>query len=140
MDVARKVIILGRVMGLPLSLEGLHIENIVPKELASLTTAEEFMARLPEFDAHFEELNSKALKEGFVLRYVGVVDPKTCQGSVKLQKYPASHPFASLTGSDNIIAFTTQRFPSPLIIQGAGAGSAVTAFGMFSDLFKIHVN
>ncbi len=50
---------------------------------------------------------------------------------------PSSHPFAALKGSDNIIAFTTQRFPNPLIIQGAGAGAAVTAFGIFSDLFKI---
>jgi homoserine dehydrogenase len=50
---------------------------------------------------------------------------------------PFSHPFAALKGSNNIIAFTTKRFPSPLIIQGAGAGAAVTAFGIFSDLFKV---
>ena len=52
-------------------------------------------------------------------------------------RYAGSHPFASLKGSDNIIAFTTKRFPNPLIIQGAGAGAAVTAFGMFSDVLKI---
>ncbi|KAJ3127807.1 Homoserine dehydrogenase [Physocladia obscura] len=52
-------------------------------------------------------------------------------------KYDASHPFASLKGSDNIIAFTTKRFPNPLIVQGAGAGAAVTAFGVFSDILKI---
>ncbi|KAJ1754755.1 Homoserine dehydrogenase, partial [Coemansia sp. RSA 1591] len=40
-------------------------------------------------------------------------------------------------GSDNIIAFTTERFPNPLIVQGAGAGAAVTAFGIFSDLIKV---
>jgi len=50
---------------------------------------------------------------------------------------PSSHPFSALKGSNNIIAFTTQRFPNLLIIQGAGAGAAVTAFGIFSDLFKI---
>lgn len=53
------------------------------------------------------------------------------------RRYPASHPFASLKGSDNIIAFTTERFPNPLIIQGAGAGAAVTAFGIYSDILKI---
>lgn len=57
--------------------------------------------------------------------------------SLKLHRYPASHPFASLKGSDNIIAFTTERFPNPLIIQGAGAGAAVTAFGIYSDILKI---
>ena len=57
------------------------------------------------------------MKENSVLRYVGVVEANG-KSSVSLQKYPASHPFASLKGSDNIIAFTTKRFPNPLIIQG----------------------
>jgi len=52
-------------------------------------------------------------------------------------RFPKSHPFASLKGSDNIISFTTKRFPNPLIVQGAGAGADVTAFGIFSDLWKI---
>lgn len=52
-------------------------------------------------------------------------------------RYPASHPFASLSGSDNIIKFTTKYFPNGLIIQGAGAGAAVTSFGIYSDLLKI---
>jgi len=54
------------------------------------------------------------------------------------KSYPTSHPFASLKGSDNIIAFTTERFVNPLIIIGAGAGDAVTAFGIFSDVLQIY--
>ncbi|KAK9722906.1 Homoserine dehydrogenase [Basidiobolus ranarum] len=136
MDVARKVAILGRVAGLDVSLETLSVENIVPEELRSVATAEEFMQKLPQFDSHFAKLNESALANDEVLRYVGVVDPNG-ESSVKLMRYPASHPFASLKGSDNIIAFTTERFPNPLIVQGAGAGAAVTAFGIFSDILKI---
>ncbi|KAJ3415142.1 hypothetical protein HDV05_005422 [Chytridiales sp. JEL 0842] len=136
MDVARKVVILGRVAGLKLDLNSLHVENIVPEALRSIASADEFMAQLPSFDGHFKKLNEDAQKRGEVLRLVGVVDPRG-QSSVKLVGYPASHPFASLKGSDNIIAFTTKRFPNPLIVQGAGAGAAVTAFGMFSDVLKI---
>ncbi|KAJ3045553.1 hypothetical protein HDV00_009210 [Rhizophlyctis rosea] len=136
MDVARKVVILGRVAGLNLDLSTLPVENIVPEQLRSIPSASDFMAKLPEFDDHFAQLNESAKKEGAVLRYVGVVDPNG-NSSVKLVKYVGSHPFASLKGSDNIIAFTTKRFPNPLIIQGAGAGAAVTAFGMFSDVLKI---
>ncbi|GJJ75922.1 hypothetical protein EMPS_08280 [Entomortierella parvispora] len=136
MDVARKVIILGRVAGLDLTQETVNVENIVPEELRNLPTSE-FMEKLPEFDAHFEKLNQEAIQNGQVLRYVGLVDPVHGKSSVTLARYPASHPFASLKGSDNIIAFTTERFPNPLIIQGAGAGAAVTAFGIYSDILKI---
>ncbi|KAJ3024591.1 UNVERIFIED_CONTAM: hypothetical protein HDU68_007992 [Siphonaria sp. JEL0065] len=136
MDVGRKVVILGRVAGLPLSLDTLPIENIVPEPLRAIASADDFLQKLPEFDAHFAELNAKANANGRVLRCVGVVDPIN-GSSVRLAEYDASHPFAALKGSDNIIAFTTRRFPNPLIIQGAGAGDAVTAFGMFSDLLKI---
>ncbi|KAF9372139.1 hypothetical protein CPB97_001447, partial [Podila verticillata] len=136
MDVARKVIILGRVAGLDLTQETVQVENIVPELLRSLPT-DEFMAKLPEFDEHFAKLNAEAVQNGQVLRYVGLVDPVHGKSSVTLARYPASHPFASLKGSDNIIAFTTERFPSPLIIQGSGAGAAVTAFGIYSDILKI---
>ena len=54
-------------------------------------------------------------------------------------RYSATHPFAtSLGGSDNIIMFHTERYsPRPLIVQGAGAGAAVTAMGVMSDLLKL---
>lgn len=54
-------------------------------------------------------------------------------------RYPASHPFAQLQGSDNIIAFTTARYgkQQPLIVRGPGAGAAVTAGGVFSDLLRL---
>jgi len=56
-----------------------------------------------------------------------------------LHRYPVTHPFAtSLQGSDNIIAFHTKRYPvRPLIVQGAGAGAAVTAMGVLGDVLKM---
>ena len=52
--------------------------------------------------------------------YAGVVDCQAGSGSVELRRYPSSHAFAQLQGSDNIIAFTTQRYnQQPLIIRCA---------------------
>lgn len=50
-----------------------------------------------------------------------------------------THPFATaLGGSDNIIMFYTARYGArPLVVQGAGAGAAVTAMGVMSDLLKL---
>lgn len=79
--------ICGRLAGLELDLSTLPVENIVPEALQSIESADEFMTKLPGFDAHFEKLNSEALKEGKVLRYVGLVDVKGGQSGVKLTKY-----------------------------------------------------
>jgi len=54
-------------------------------------------------------------------------------------RYSVTHPFSTaLGGSDNIIMFHTERYGArPLVVQGAGAGAAVTAMGVLSDLLKL---
>lgn len=140
-DVARKVTILARECGLDVSINSLNqLENIVPEELRTLGL-DDFMARLPDYDSHYEQLKTEAAASGNVLRYVGVVDVDGKSCSVQLKPYPQSHPFASLKGSDNIISFTTERFsPQPLIVQGPGAGARVTAFGVFADIIRVSAN
>lgn len=138
-DVARKVAILARECGLMLELEDIPVESLVPEPLRAVQSAEEYMKRLPDFDADMDSKLQEAKASGEVLRYVGIVDVKAGKGSVELRRYPASHPFAQLQGSDNIIAFTTARYGSkqPLIVRGPGAGADVTAGGVFSDLLRL---
>lgn len=73
-----------------------------------------------------------------VLRYVGVVDVTNKKGIVNLKSYKKDHPFSQLSGSDNIILFTTERYKEqPLIVRGPGAGAEVTAGGVFSDILRL---
>lgn len=138
MDVARKTIILARLCGARLDFNSLPVENIVPQELRTMESAQEFMNSLPQHDDYFNGINQQAKNAGKVLRYVGVYDPKGSNSCVSLKEFDASHPFANLSGSDNIIAFHTKRYcNSPLIVQGAGAGADVTAGGVFSDILAI---
>jgi homoserine dehydrogenase len=138
--------------------------SLIPPSLAlsSVPTGDAFLDALQAHDAHFGALRAEAAASqgGAVLRYVGViaVNPEDGSLSVKaslercalmpslsfvidgqIYRYPTSHPFAtSLGGSDNIIMFHTERYGArPLIIQGAGAGAAVTAMGVLSDLLKL---
>jgi aspartokinase/homoserine dehydrogenase 1 len=143
-DVARKLIILAREMGLSLELEQIEVESLVPAELASAATADEFMAGLPRFDSRMEKLWLDASQAGQCLRYVGLIDAGTPgtrsapKCSVRLERYPLTHSFARISGSDNIIAFQTSRYSSqPLIVQGPGAGPEVTAGGIFGDLLRL---
>lgn len=81
-----QVTICGRLAGVELDLSTLPVENIVPEQLQSIQSTDEFMSKLPEFDDHFAKLNAEALSQGQVLRYVGLVDVEGGQSGVKLAK------------------------------------------------------
>ncbi|GLU16268.1 hypothetical protein SLE2022_327090 [Rubroshorea leprosula] len=138
MDVARKVIILARESGLKLELSDIPIQSLVPEPLRASASAEEFMKQLQLFDQDWAKERKEAEEAGEVLRYVGVVDAVNRKGNVQLRRYKKEHPFAQLSGSDNIIAFTTKRYEKqPLIVRGPGAGAQVTAGGIFSDILRL---
>lgn len=137
-DVARKVIILARECGLKLELSDIPPESLVPEPLRATASAESFMQQLPQFDQDWAEKLQSAEEAGEVLRYVGVVDVVNQKGLVKMGSYKKDHPFAQLSGSDNIILFTTERYKEqPLIVRGPGAGAEVTAGGVFSDILRL---
>ncbi|MDR3606384.1 MAG: bifunctional aspartate kinase/homoserine dehydrogenase I [Oligoflexia bacterium] len=136
-DVARKLIILGREIGMSLEMRDIEVENLVPVPLRKSANADEFLDGLASFDAEMARLHREAQEANEVLRYVGSVSPQG-KASVKLKRYSKAHPFASLSGTDNIFAFTTRRYhEQPLIIQGPGAGPEVTAGGVFGDLLRL---
>ncbi|CED84991.1 homoserine dehydrogenase [Phaffia rhodozyma] len=144
-DVARKLTILSRqIPSLAKKLENgyasVPTKSLVPPVLENANTAAEYLDRLAEGDDFFDSLREEAEKEGKVLRYVGVIDGQTGEIKCSLEKYPATHPFAtSLSGSDNIISFTTARYPAPrpLLVQGSGAGGDVTAMGVWADCLRV---
>ncbi len=136
MDVARKLIILGREMGLKLELADVAVESLVPASLTGCTV-DEFLERLGESDERMLVRLAAARRAGQVLRYVGSVDAQG-QAQVGLVELPATHPFANIALTDNIVRFQTARYDrNPLIVQGPGAGPAVTAAGVFADLLRV---
>jgi aspartokinase/homoserine dehydrogenase 1 len=136
MDVARKVVILAREMGLSLELTDVAVEGLVPDALAD-GSLEEFLERLPEHDETMTDILRTAQAEGKVLRFVGSVE-RDGTASVRLRRYPADHAFARISHTDNIVRFQTDRYQTnPLIVQGPGAGPQVTAAGVFSDLLRL---
>lgn len=139
LDVARKLTILARIAGLPVaSPTAFPVQSLIPDELTSCASGDEFLSRLPEFDARMTEIKDAAAAEGKVVRFVGSIDVATKAVRVGLEKFAPSHPIAALQGSDNIISFYTERYgANPLIVQGAGAGAEVTAMGVTGDLLKV---
>jgi aspartokinase/homoserine dehydrogenase 1 len=137
MDVARKFVILGREMGLPLEIENIELEGLIPAKLAACSPME-FMDRLNEIDEFMLPKLEKARAKGRVLRYVGSLDAASRRASVGLVEVEPSHAFANINLTDNIIRFVTSRYDrNPLVVQGPGAGPAVTAGGVFADLLRV---
>jgi aspartokinase/homoserine dehydrogenase 1 len=136
MDVARKTVILAREMGYKVEVSDLEVTSLVPKELQDVPL-DEFLSKMELMDANLLSMYQKAEKEGKRLRYVGKVgEDGTCH--VELAAYDVNHPFAQSKGTDNVVAFTTERYSTqPLVIQGPGAGPAVTAGGVFADLLRL---
>ena len=135
-DVARKLIILGREMGLTLEIADVQVEGLVPEALTRCSV-EEFMARLPESDAAMAAALSDARRKNQVLRYVGRIDAAG-KATVGLMRLEAKHAFANIALTDNVVRFATRRYcDNPLIVQGPGAGPEVTAAGVFSDLLRL---
>ncbi len=130
-DVARKALILARTCGLPWTLDDIPATPLFPPELASGSVAA-FLAALPAHDGALGAQSTAARAAGATLRYSATITPGGAQ--VAMQPVPLAHPLAALRGTDNLIAFTTTRYPSPLVVQGAGAGTAVTAAGVLGDM------
>ncbi|MCJ1385637.1 hypothetical protein MMC17_008760 [Xylographa soralifera] len=139
LDVARKVVILARLAGVEVQDTGAFpVESLIPEELESCQSGDEFLSRLGEFDEEMEDVRRQAEADGKVVRYVGSIDVERGQLRVGLERLDKNHPVAGLRGSDNIVNIYTQRYGErPLIVQGAGAGADVTAMGVTSDLIKV---
>jgi aspartokinase/homoserine dehydrogenase 1 len=132
-DVARKLIILAREMGLEVEMDSVQVQSMVPEDLRT-ASVEDYLNSLGKHDQAIADVLNSARG---VLRYVGTIDADGTM-SAGLRTYPQEHPFANLTGSDNIVSFQTARYNTqPMIVRGPGAGPAVTAAGVFADLLRL---
>jgi aspartokinase/homoserine dehydrogenase 1 len=135
-DVARKLLILARMIGLQMDLRDVRVDSLVPKALSGGAFSPRFLAAYARYDGRMSDRFARAAARGNVLRYVGTLEKGRARAGLK--EFPRNHPVASAKGSDNVIAFTTKRYArTPLVVQGPGAGADVTAMGVFSDILKL---
>ncbi|SHG08738.1 homoserine O-acetyltransferase [Arenibacter palladensis] len=139
-DVGRKLLILARELDLSNEFSDIQIENLIPESLQD-GDVKGFLERLAILDEKFSKIKN-AQKPGHVLRYVGDLsgDLQKEKGKleVKLISVPKESALGQIKGSDSIIEIYTESYGQhPLVIQGAGAGAAVTARGVFGDILRI---
>jgi len=136
LDVARKILILAREAGLTLELNDVQVENLVPADCRETPSIDEFFKRLRQHDSYFEEKRASAERQGGKLCYIAALE--NGEACVSLKVIDSGHAFFGLSGSDNIISFTTRRYRErPLVVKGPGAGAEVTAAGVFADIIRM---
>ena len=134
-DVARKLLILAREAGMELTLDDVEVEQALPPGFDDTGSADEFMARLTDADAYFKELQDKANEENKVLRYIGSIEDGKCKCSI--MAVDENDPLNKVKDGENALAFYSQYYqPIPLVLRGYGAGTEVTAAGVFADVLR----
>ncbi len=141
-DVIRKLVILTREAGYKVEQTDVEKHLFVPDDFFE-GSLDDFWKRLPELDADFEKRRKVLESENKRWRFVATMEvnsdePTTFKTSVALKEVPYGHPFYGLEGSNNIVLLTTERYKEyPMLIQGYGAGAAVTAAGVFANIMSI---
>ena len=141
-DVIRKLVILTREAGYKVEQDDVEKHLFVPDSYFE-GSIEDFWAKLPELDADFEARRKVLEAENKRWRFVATMEadennPSSFKTSVALKEVPYGHPFYGLEGSNNIVLLTTERYKEyPMLIQGYGAGAAVTAAGVFANIMSI---
>ncbi|MBB2149814.1 bifunctional aspartate kinase/homoserine dehydrogenase I [Pedobacter gandavensis] len=135
-DFMRKMLILARDAGYPLEEDDIKIESMLPPACLAAATVADFYQELENNTEYFEKLKKRAADDNKVLRYIGKLEAGKVE--ITLQMVDDGHPFYMLSGSDNIISFTTDRYKDrPLVVKGPGAGAEVTAAGVFADIINV---
>lgn len=135
-DFMRKMLILARDAGYQLEAEDVMIESMLPKSCLEADSVDKFYQALKDENAFFENMKFQAEHDKKVLRYIGKLE--NGQVKISLAMVDESHPFYALSGSDNIISFTTDRYSErSMVIKGPGAGAELTAAGVFADIVNV---
>ena len=136
MDVARKLVILAREMGLDMNVNDIHVESLVDPNHLSLSV-NEYLEAMSSGDQAMNDRYQNALENNEKLSYVAQID-ENGNASVSLKNLSNEHSFFSLKGTENIIAIHSDYYSNyPLVLRGPGAGREVTASGLFFDLLSI---
>ena len=135
-DLRRKLIILAREAGVLIESDEVLITSVLSESCQNAEDVPTFIRALENENDTFHQLYLEANKEDKVLRMVAKLEDG--KASISLEKVANTHPLSQLSGSDNMIVFTTSRYKErPLVIRGPGAGAEVTAAGIFSEIIKI---
>ncbi len=135
MDVARKLLIIAREVGMNLELDDIEVMPVIEDGFAADAAIADLPERMKALDEAFAKRVKEAKDAGAVLRYVGRIVEGGCRVSV--ESVPADKPLGAIRDGENALVMHTDYYqPIPMVLRGYGAGAAVTAAGVFADVLR----
>ncbi len=131
-DAVRKLLIVARVAGMVIEPADVRVESLLPGDGWQNSGIDSFMSRTPEVDETFAQRRTDAIEQGRHLCFLGSVSREGA--TVGLTAVAREHPCYGISGTDNVIIIRTVRYPTPVVVRGAGAGPEVTAAGVLADI------
>ncbi len=139
LDVARKLLILARLCGAELEMEDVDVAPMLDRpDLADLPL-DDYWRRLASADEEMAARFAEAGSAGLELAYLAELETsgEGASARVGLRAVPPDHPAAGMPASDNMFVFRSRRYHArPLVVQGPGAGTDLTAGGVFGDILR----
>lgn len=137
-DVLRKLLILSREAGVGIDEKDVEITPVLGPEFFE-GKVDAFYRKLQDneelFASRYNEAASKGLRQRFIASLVkDPASPFGYRARLALENVGPEHPLFNLSGTDNSAIIRTEFYPSPLVIQGAGAGAYQTASGILNDI------
>lgn len=148
-DVLRKFLISSRQAGFPVETPDVDFNGFIPEEIMCSTRtnfkeyAEEFYAKLADYEPQLKAQYDAAAAKGEKLRFIAALDATALQEngkpacSISLRSIGPEHPFYTLEGTDNAVIIESDYYPNAIVIKGAGAGARQTAGGVLNDILSL---
>ena len=130
------MLILARESGLSLEEKEIDIVSFLPEGAMEANSVDEFYKLVKVQDEHFKSKIAEAESKNQKLRFIARLENN--KAKISLEQVGSESPFYGLSGSDNIISFSSKRYNnSPLVIRGPGAGADVTAAGVLAEIINM---
>ena len=148
-DVRRKVVVLARELGLDISMADVPwAEPLLPAALADWSPpdtsagapsfAQQLVTALEPYDEEIGARVAGMCAEGQTPIQLCSVDLETGKAQIELSAVDQNSRFGSCSENENIVEIRSRRYASsPMVLQGPGAGSDITASGLFADLLHL---
>jgi homoserine dehydrogenase len=135
LDVARKALILARMLGYRLEMSDVKVESLYPAAMDALSV-DEFMAQVNSLNTLMAKKAADLMSGNKTLRYAAMIE--NGQLSASLVGADRSSKLGSTRTSDSAVIFTTKYFSdNPVAVTGRGAGQEVTASGCLGDVVSL---